>query len=142
MTFVRSALFLAVVVLIGAGCAKPTPPASQPPPVSAVCAAAAQLESSIKALQDLDTEQVTVQELRDAAADVRTAFDALRAERRDLAEAEFTQLTNAVQQLVRAAGQLPEGTSVVDAAKSLQDELRAVGIARAALRSELGCPQP
>lgn len=134
--FRRSFLFGLAVAAIVAACSTSTTPSSPAP--LAVCTAADELDASITALSDLDS-QSTLEEVQQAVDRVRTAFEDLRAQGRELAEAGLTQLTEAMQRLDRAVASLPEGTSLEGAINLLREELEALGAARVELRSELGC---
>lgn len=125
-----------VVGLLAVACA----PQPTTPPAVTVCTARAQLQQSWEAFQALDPQTAEPGDYQSAWFGVRQDFLELRDFRYELADANVTEVNDAIEDLRRAVDALPDDISVPDAIDSLEPELAAVRSAFSALNEELNCP--
>jgi hypothetical protein len=132
-----------VLALIGALAVTACSDIGQPfntPNAEPVCIAAAGLHAQINTLQALDPSTASLEEYQTAAYNVSGYAETLVDQARVLANAEAGQLDTALQELQRAAQQLPAGTSPADAKTQLSEEIAAAKSALVDLNTKINCP--
>jgi len=108
-------------------------------PQGALCSNLTTFQQSVEKLTNLNSYS-TVGEVKAARDDARNSFQAVRQANADVKNAQVDALVNAYDDLQNAINDLPDDTTVQDAANSLQPQIAAVQSARQQVRSGVECP--
>jgi hypothetical protein len=106
---------------------------------AALCSNLTTFQQSVDRLTNLNSYS-TMGELKAATNDVRNSFQAVSQSNAEVKNAQVDTLTNAYDDLQGAIDDLPDETSIQDAASSLQPQIAAVQSARQQVRSGVDCP--
>jgi hypothetical protein len=106
---------------------------------AALCSNLTAFQQSVDRLTNLNSYS-SMGELKEATNDVRASFQAVSQSNATVKNAQVDTLTNAYDDLRGAIDDLPDETSIQDAASSLQPQIAAVQSARQQVRSGVDCP--
>jgi hypothetical protein len=94
-----------------------------------LCASLSEFAASVVNLQGLTAQTASTDDFQAAADDVREAWDAVKADAENVAEADSSALESAYNDLEGAIEDAPDDVPVADAVTTLQDEIASVAAA-------------
>jgi hypothetical protein len=106
---------------------------------SQLCSDIADLEKAIAKVEDLSTSS-TVDEARQARADVKTALDKVSVSARSAGDAKVDELVNAFNDLQATIDGLSSGQTLSQAASAIESDVEAIAQAREDLHTQQKCP--
>lgn len=131
-------LTIALMVALVAGCLSPQ--TSTEDAEAKLCADLARLDQAVVNLQSTNTNS-TVGEFRDAKEEYNEALAAVRTDAANVAEARLDELNQANEDLEDSIENVPDTSTIREAAPTLMEEVNAVRAAERNLRDDLNCPQ-
>ncbi|MCI0439730.1 MAG: hypothetical protein L0177_11465 [Chloroflexi bacterium] len=123
------------LLALAVGCSSPSPAEAE----AALCNDLALFEQSVGNLTNISIHS-NVGELKTARNEIQGAFDNLKESAAEVSNDRVDELIDAFENLAVAINNLPNETTIPDAAASLQEEVAAVTAARQGLGDAVDCP--
>jgi endonuclease/exonuclease/phosphatase (EEP) superfamily protein YafD len=122
-------------LLLTVSCAQPSASEAQ----ANLCTSLAEFKTSLATLGSVSPSS-TVEDLKQAQADVKQAWNGIQSDFQDLEVARVEDFSQAYNNLDKAINAVPDQATLSEGAGAIQEEVTAVAAARDQLYSGLQCP--